>query len=232
MRILALIVSGGALAAVAAVLVGYRKAAATREGVLAVVGGDAEKAQAAIEKARAATTPAEVRAAADEVRAAAEKMTGDAAIALRLTGYWPFAATDAERRLEGGVHDRKGRPLHTVEDFLAGRSDHVSLSGDDAAWPYGQKVIIPWTDGRTIVGRVTDTGGSFRGINKKYRVLGREPIDVCVASRSTKVPAEVTARIVRGDHLDKAGAAVAAAKFRGQEVVVGALHMLGAGSAG
>jgi hypothetical protein len=129
-------------------------------------------------------------------------------VALRLTGYWPFTARPDEVKMEGGLKDRKGNPLHTVEDFFAGKSDHVSLSGDYTIWPYGQKVLIPWGD-RTVVGRVTDTGSHFHGAGKLIRAVGYEPMDVCVYSSATKIPnVKVDARIVPGDNFEK-GKAVA-----------------------
>lgn len=146
--------------------------------------------------------------------------TGKNLVQLRLTGYWPFAATDAEKKMEGGLQDRKGQPLHTVEDYLAGKADFVSLSGDDAIWPYGQRVNIPWTDGKTILGRVVDTGSHFRGANKVYRLAGTEPIDVCVASSATVVPKVVTAQIVAGDNNEK-GKSVAVNKLKDQTVLTG-----------
>ncbi len=145
-------------------------------------------------------------------------------VKLRLTGYWPFSATAGERKMEGGLKDRKGNPLHTVEDFLAGKSDHVSLSGDDAVWPYGQKLMIPWKETPAgtvmITGRVTDTGGHFRGAGKVYRVVGYEPIDVCVASSETQVPKTVTATLVPGDNYAK-GAPVNTGKLKDQTVAAG-----------
>lgn len=164
--------------------------------------------------------------AREEVRA---KVASGGSINLRLTGYWPFTAKAGEKQMEGGVNDRKGKPLRTVEDFFAGKSDFVSLSGDDAAWPYGQKVVFPWVDGRQVVGRVVDTGSHFRGVGKVYREDGFEPIDVCVASSATKVPKEVTAQIIAGDHFDKPGVLVATNLFKGQTVTVGGdLDMMGA----
>lgn len=164
----------------------------------------------------------------DVTRAIAEGGT----IRLRLTGYWPFAAkTEAEKKMEGAPVDRKGRALHTVEDYFAGDSDYVSLSGDSAAWPYGQKLILPWDGGRQLVGRVVDTGQHFRGADKVYRETGAEPIDVCVFSRATKVDRTVTAQIIKGDHFDKPSAKIATELFRGQSVVVGDLEMLGAEAA-
>ncbi len=135
-------------------------------------------------------------------------------VTVRLTGYWPFQAglSPAERKMEGAPVDRKGGPLHTVEDFFAGDSDHVSLSGDPSIFPYGQKMLIPWGN-QTIVGRVTDTGSHFHGAGKVYRVVGAEPIDVCVASSATVIPAKtVDAKAVVGDHLDKPGAQLALEK--------------------
>jgi len=138
------------------------------------------------------------------------------AISVHLTGYWPFQAglSDKERKMEGAPVDATGRPLYTVEDFFAGKSDFVSLSGDlqghkGTIFPYGQKILIPWGD-KTVVGRVTDTGSHFHGIGKVFRVVGAEPIDVCVASSSTVIPKKtVDAQVIVGDHFDKAGAQLA-----------------------
>jgi hypothetical protein len=126
------------------------------------------------------------------------------AVKVRLTHYYPWAAvTEAEKKMEGGVKDRKGQPLHTVEDFLSGKSDHVSLAGDYTLWPYGQKILVPWGD-KTLVGRVVDTGGHFYGSKKLVRASGYEPIDVCVFDKNNRPPTTlVEARVVVGDHLDK-----------------------------
>jgi len=141
------------------------------------------------------------------------------------TGYWPFTATESEKKMEGAPVDRKGKPLHTVEDFFAGKSDHVSVSGDPDIFPYGQKILVNWFD-KTITGRVTDTGSHFHGAGKVYRVAGEEPLDFCVESSKTAVPKKnVTATIVVGDTFDKAGKEVALSKFQGQ--TVSGLYLLG-----
>lgn len=155
----------------------------------------------------------------------AAKVAAGGSVRLRLTGYWPWAAkTEAERKTEGAPVDRLGRPLHTLEDFLAGKSDHVSLSGDTAAWPYGQKLIIN-VGGRQIVGRVVDTGSHFRGAGKVYKETGAEPIDVCVFTRATAASwtdgKVVDAQIPAGDHWDKRAAALNPSAFKGQVVSVG-----------
>lgn len=142
-------------------------------------------------------------------------------LAARLTTYYPLAArTEAERKMEGGMNDRRGKPLHFLEDHLADpeRYPYVSVSGDDAAWPYGQRIAIdawPWA-----VFRVVDTGRNFRGSTKVYRATGREPLDVAVRDKGTKVPTEAIVTIFPGSHLDKAGKVIAAERFRGQEVRV------------
>ena len=139
----------------------------------------------------------------------------DGKVKLRLTGYWPFTARPEERQMEGGIFDRampkeyEDKPdspqyqahiLHTAEQHLSDPQKHpfVSLSGDDGIWPYGQEILIPWTNGETIHGRVVDTGSHFRGVGKVYRNPGYEPIDVCVNSSETKVPPLVEAQIVGG----------------------------------
>lgn len=247
MKLAHALLAGGGVAGLAAAAVSYF-ARRTQENTRATVAGPSVETKAKID---AAKTPEEVQAAVAEaappappaavasVKAAVE--AGDTAaaktaakdtdwykgtIALRLTTYWPWSARgDKEKKLEGGVNDRKGHPLHSLEDFFDGKSDHVSLSGDDSAWPYGQKITFPWSDGRTVVGRVTDTGGHFRGVGKVYQATGKEPIDVPVRVKSTHAPEFVTATIVRGDTLDKAGKEVATSRFRGQNVVVGLIGL-------
>ena len=150
-----------------------------------------------------------------------------------LTHYWPFkeGLNAKERLMEGGVHDSNSQPLHTVEDFLAGKSDHVSISGDDEIFPYGQKVLIPWGN-QTLVGRVTDTGDHFRGFQKVYRAVGREPLDVCVLSSANAPPnKKVTVQLVPGDDWaarKKRTSAkfVDASKFKGQNVMLGAAEVI------
>jgi hypothetical protein len=158
------------------------------------------------------------RKADEHVEATKSAVESGGQFKVHATGYWPFSAKESEKKMEGGVKDRKGNPLHTVEDFFAGRSDHASVSGDDSIFPYGQKIIVNWFD-KQLVGRVTDTGGHFRGAGKVYRVVGEEPLDFCVESSKTPVPKkDVVATIVVGDHLDKSRKAVATGKFKGQEV--------------
>ena len=91
----------------------------------------------------------------------------------RGTGYFPDSSA-----IEGGFNDRIGKPLHTLQDFLAGRAPYVSVAMDSTAFPYGTRLRIPELEqkyGRQIDFRVVDTGGAFRG-----RGTGR--IDVCVAN--------------------------------------------------
>lgn len=162
----------------------------------------------------------------EEMKSMAE---GGGTFKVHATGYWPFSAKASEKKMEGAPVDRKGKPLHTVEDFLAGKADHVSVSGDDAIFPYGQLLVVDW-GGKSIKARVTDTGGHFRGAGKVYRVIGEEPLDFCVESSKTAVPkSNVTAQIIKGDHWDKAGKAIATEGLKGQNVMVG-LDVFAAGA--
>jgi hypothetical protein len=144
--------------------------------------------------------------------------THTSSIQIRATGYYPFqeGLTPAQRKMEGAPVDRKGKPLFTLEDFLAGRSEYVSLSGDFKVFPYGQKLILDW-NGKKIIGRVTDTGSHFFGVSKVYRALGHEPIDVCVESSKTIVPKLITGQIISGDNFE-GGKVVATAGLKGQTI--------------
>jgi hypothetical protein len=141
--------------------------------------------------------------------------------AAHLTGYWPFTAREDERKMEGGINDRRGNRLHTLEQHLADPVAHpfVSVAGDDQVFPYGQRLEISAWPGRTF--RVVDTGGHFRGAGKLYRVLGEEPLDICVDSSKTIVPKKgITARIIPGDNFER-GKAVATSGIKSQNVVLG-----------
>lgn len=131
----------------------------------------------------------------------------------RCTGYWPFTARPDEQRMEGGVFDRRGRPLHTLEQYQAGEADYVSVSGDYTIFPYGQRIeIAEWLG---VVFRIVDTGGHFYGAGKVYRVAGAEPFDICVASSHTPIVPLTQATIVPGDHWDRPGAVVAVERIGG-----------------
>jgi hypothetical protein len=192
-----LLVLGGAATAGAAAYLAFRRSTKTTE--------DVQKAIEGISEVTTPPTPPEERGL----------------VKLRLTGYWPYSAREDERQMEGGVTDRKGKPLYTLEQHKAdpARYPYVSLAGDYALWPYGQRVVIPEL-GENLVFRVVDTGGHFHGASKLYRMVGAEPVDVCVNSSKTKLPTSVTARIIPGDNFEK-GKSVASAGFKDQTVVVG-----------
>jgi hypothetical protein len=113
---------------------------------------------------------------------------------IRLTEYYPFQSglTDEQKRMEGGIQDRLGKPLYSLEDYVDGNALYVSLACDSRGGPpgnlsefriYGYRVRIPWLETRMgldfIEFRLVDTGGHFTGKHKKVRVAGYEPIDVC-----------------------------------------------------
>lgn len=86
------------------------------------------------------------------------------------SGYFP---DDSE--MEGGYTDRKGRPLHTLQQYLNGEADYVSVAMDSALFRYGTRVRIPEIEravGRCIEFRVVDTGDRFEG-------AGSAKVDIC-----------------------------------------------------
>jgi hypothetical protein len=107
--------------------------------------------------------------------------------------YKPFPGmSDAEKKLEGGATDMKGNPLYSLEEYLMGDADYVSVARDHLAGPpasdsrfrvYGTRIVIPEIQGLMgwdyIEFRLVDTGGNFHGKKKLVRVAGVEPIDIC-----------------------------------------------------
>jgi hypothetical protein len=143
-------------------------------------------------------------------------------VKIRATGYWPYSAREDEKKMEGGTNDRLGHPIITLEQHLSNptRYPYVSVSGDDAIWPAGQRISIDaWP---SAVFRVVDTGSHFRGAGKIIRVTGYEPLDIAVNSSKTTVPKLVIATIYPGDNFGKGKlASVAVDKFKDQNVIVG-----------
>lgn len=114
----------------------------------------------------------------DALSATADSLTATSSFTSRGTGYYP-----ASSALEGGFVDRKGVKLRTLQQFLAGQADYVSVAMDSSAFSYGQHLRIKELDakyGRAIDFRVVDTGGAFRG-------RGRSRIDICTSSRSSSL---------------------------------------------
>ncbi len=128
-------------------------------------------------------------------------------INVRLTEYFPFQAglSKKQKQIEGGVFDRMGKPLYSLEDYLEGKAPYVSLACDSTGGPpgnasefrtYGTRVwlqelslqIKDYVDDPPdslifIPFRLVDTGGNFFGGNKQVKVAGYEPIDVCRRNR-------------------------------------------------
>mgnify|MGYP001612446826 FL=1 len=91
----------------------------------------------------------------------------------RGTGYYP-----ANTAMEGGFYDRIGNPLKTLQDYLAGRVDYVSVAMDQHTFPYGTELCIPELEqryGRQIIFKVVDTGSAFTG-------MGTSRIDISTAN--------------------------------------------------
>ena len=107
------------------------------------------------------------------------------AFTARGTGYFPCAST-----LEGGLQDRRGRPLYTLQDFLAERAPYVSVAMDPKAFPYGTSLRIPEIEkkyGRAITFLVVDTGDAFIG-------RGSSRIDSARATRPARLTTQSMGR--------------------------------------
>jgi 3D (Asp-Asp-Asp) domain-containing protein len=115
------------------------------------------------------------------------------------TGYYPDSST-----LEGGFLDRKGKPLKTLQQFLAGNASYVSVAMDTKAFSYGQRLRLKQFNeryGREIVFRVVDTGSAFRG-------KGRSRIDICVANRTASLDRTVNS-VLSAEVVDESSTAPA-----------------------
>ncbi|MFN8576185.1 MAG: hypothetical protein U0354_04960 [Candidatus Sericytochromatia bacterium] len=107
------------------------------------------------------------------------------------TGYYPHNS-----KLEGGYHDKKGKKLNTLQDFLDGKASYVSVALDKNLYKtgvikYGDKFRIPELEakyGRKIEFRAVDTGGAFT--NKKF-----SRIDICTGSKSDSLNKVVNGKL-------------------------------------
>jgi hypothetical protein len=86
------------------------------------------------------------------------------------TGYYPDNS-----EMEGGYNDMRGKPLQTLQDFLAGKDKFVAVAMDDGILPYGTRLESKELNkkfGKNIDLRVVDFGGDFEG-------KGFSRIDIC-----------------------------------------------------
>ncbi len=100
----------------------------------------------------------------------------------RGTGYYPSSSA-----LEGGFTDRKGQPLYTLQQYLAGGAPYVTVAMDTSAFTYGTKLRIPQLEqryGKCIEFQVRDTGGRFRG-------TGTGRIDIATANNAASLDSTI-----------------------------------------
>lgn len=100
----------------------------------------------------------------------------------KATSYYPDSSA-----LEGGYNDRKGKPLKTLQSFIAGKTDGVTVAMDATAFAYGQILCSPTLNqsySARIKLEVKDTGGAFKG-------KGRTRIDVCSGSKKDSLDARL-----------------------------------------
>lgn len=95
------------------------------------------------------------------------------------SGYYPFNS-----KLEGGFTDRRGAKLRTLQDYLDGKAEYVSVSMDKyLTIKYGTKFRIPELEkkyNKQIEFRVVDTGDAFN--HKGYTRL-----DICTRNKEASL---------------------------------------------
>jgi hypothetical protein len=202
MRIWPIALIGGGLGAVAAAIFAHKKSTQVTNDIAAAISGSGPGP------------------ASDDTPTSPAVPKGGGQVDISATGYWPYAASDNEKLMEGGTKDRKGRTIITLEQHLSDPKTYpyVTVAGDYTIWPDGQRIALDQWPGAVF--RICDTGGHFFGAKKVYRAIGREPLDIAVKDSKTKVNRAATATIFPGDNFAK-GASVAASKFKDQTVVVG-----------
>lgn len=104
------------------------------------------------------------------------------------TGYYP-----APHAPEGGCVDMRGKPLRTLQDYLAGRVDYVSVAMDKSlSGPgYGTEICIPQLNKKykkRIRFKLVDHGPSFDGRRgAKIDICTRTAKDSCSSSINRKL---------------------------------------------
>jgi hypothetical protein len=109
------------------------------------------------------------------------------------TGYFPDSSS-----MEGGFTDRKGAKLRTLQQYLAGQADYVSVAMDANAFSYGQRLRIHELNtkyGKDIPFKVVDTGGAFTG-------KGTSRIDICTANSKAASDSTINGQL----HIDAVAA--------------------------
>jgi hypothetical protein len=98
------------------------------------------------------------------------------------SGYFPDSS-----RMEGGFVDMRETKLRTLQQFLDGQADYVSVAMDVGIFKYRQRLRIKEFNekyGKEIVFRVVDTGGAFKG-------KGTSRMDICTANRKASLDSTV-----------------------------------------
>ncbi|NRA65044.1 MAG: SH3 domain-containing protein [Pseudobacteriovorax sp.] len=108
----------------------------------------------------------------------------------KATAYYPDPSP-----LEGGFLDERGAKLRTLQAYLRGEVEYVSVAMDlklrRKGVPYGTIVRIPELEehyGRSIEFRVVDNGGAF--VDK-----GFSRIDICVENRRESLRSPVNGQV-------------------------------------
>jgi hypothetical protein len=137
------------------------------------------------------------------------KMTVAKIIKVSLTEYFPFQSglSDKQKKMEGGVTDRMGKALCTLEDYLEGKAPFVSLACDSAGGApgnakefrtYGFRVWLPEISASAnsyidtpvmlpimIEFRLVDTGADFTGKTSSSGPPATNPL-TCAGGRNPR----------------------------------------------
>jgi len=83
-------------------------------------------------------------------------------------------------KMEGGLQDRRGAPVHTLEQYIAGKAPYVTVAMDLKVFPYGTTVTNPSfkdASGNLIPFRVTDTGSAFKGVGTQKMDIATDSVN-------------------------------------------------------
>lgn len=103
----------------------------------------------------------------------------------RATGYYPFTCKASERHMEGGINDRYGKRLRTLQEYTYTDNDYVSVATDPKIIKSG--TILEIEEFPNVKFLACDVGRAIRG----------RKIDICVKYRKDAytLPRKITVKV-------------------------------------
>lgn len=106
------------------------------------------------------------------------------------TGYHPVSEDNPEYAMEGGMQDRMGKPIQTLDAYLRGEAPFVTVAMDPSV-PYGTVLRSPKFPGVPFV--VADTGSAFKGKGLSRIDIARDTSDGANSDENNgKIPFQIT----------------------------------------